>query len=268
MHQENYDEADPTFCRRCQAFDIQAFSRNTTPWRGYRTSEIADSAESGCPFCSYLALALHDAGFQIYSKKRDGSSKARWVHFKVLRAVENSDSQLGPDGTGLNITYLQVFTWKSIGTGGPTDQTPLLSFHVVADPDDPASTSGDVVGRYAIRNTSSQELIDITKSWLATCTKEHFECSRTLSGQPIATPTPLPTRCLEVRADPMAVGGIRIHLAKTAGSTGSYTTLSHRWPTPPKQLLGATTSANLADRLTGKEALESNYHDISLMHVC
>ena len=134
--------------------------------------------------------------------------------FKVLRAVENSDSQLGPDGTGLNITYLQVFTWKSIGTGRPTDQTPLLSFHVVADPDDPASTSGDVVGRYAIRNTSSQELIDITKSWLATCTKEHFECSRTLSGQPIATPTPLPTRCLEVRADPMAVGGIRIHLAK------------------------------------------------------
>ncbi|TGJ83048.1 hypothetical protein E0Z10_g5712 [Xylaria hypoxylon] len=253
--QANYDEEDPILCRRCQAFDIQAFSRNTTPWRGYRVSDIADSAASGCPFCSYLVRGLDDAGFQIYTKKRDGRLKARWVHFKVMRAVRDSDSQLGPDGTGLNITYLQVFVRNRNVTNG--DLMPLLEFHVVADPGDPASTSGDVIGRYAMRNTSSQELIDVIKSWIATCVDKHDKCSLTMSGQRIATETPLPTRCLEVTADPTAVGGICIRLIETAGMTGGYTTLSHRWPTPPRELQGATTSANLADRLGGKELLES-----------
>ncbi|KAI0859978.1 hypothetical protein F4860DRAFT_232486 [Xylaria cubensis] len=55
----------------------------------------------------------------------------------------------------------------------------------------------------------------------------------------------------------MAAGGICIRLVQTANLTGTYTTLSHRWPTLPKELQGATTSANLADRLAGKVALES-----------
>lgn len=247
-----HDQADPTLCQRCQSFDIQAFSRSQTPWRGYRVGDIADSASSGCPFCSYLARYLDHAGFKIYTKKHDDNSKAEWIHFRVLRAVNDPDSQPRPENPGLDITYLQVFSEDRVGNG--TEETPLLEFHVVADPDDPASTSGDVVGRYAIRDASSQDSIDVIKSWLATCAENHMKCSRTLSGESIATPTPLPTRCLQVISDPMVVGGIRICLVETASRNGSYTTMTHRWP---KQLRGATTSTNLADRLSGKETLES-----------
>src|SRR3569833_2006642 len=246
-------EADPTLCRRCQAFDIQVFSRNRIPWRGYRISDIADSAASGCPFCSYLARCLDDSGFRVYTMRRDG--KQHWVHFTVKRAVQDAGIQRRPDRTGLNITRLQVF--RHIGVGwGFSWSPPLLEFHAIADPDDLASTSGDVVGRYFSRNTGSQESVEVIKSWLAAC-EGHGKCSRTLSGQPIVTPTPSPTRCLEVTADPMAVGGMRIRLVETASTTGNYTTLSHRWPAPPEELHGATTSANLADRLACKEALES-----------
>lgn len=250
-----HDQTDPTLCQRCQSFDIQAFSRNQTAWRGYRVGDIADSASSGCPFCSYLARYLDHAGYEIYTKKQDKGSKAEWIHFTVLRAVNDPDSQPRPENRRLGITYLQVFRENGVEKGSDeSEETPLLEFHVVADPDDPASTSGDVVGRYAIRDTSSQDTIDVIKSWLATCAENHIKCSRTLSGESIATPTPLPTRCLQLTSDPTAVGGIRICLVETAGRNGSYTTMTHRWP---KQLRGPTTSANLADRLSGKETLES-----------
>ncbi|KAF7504082.1 hypothetical protein GJ744_002847 [Endocarpon pusillum] len=161
--QANYNDAEPTLCRQCQAFDIQAFSRNTGPWRGYRISDIADSAASGCPFCSYLACGLDDTGIRVYTKKRDKRSKARWVHFRILRAVKDSDSQLRLDSTGLNITRLQVYSWSGVDYG-PTSEKPLLEFHVIADLGDPASISGDVVGRYGTRNTSSHKLIDTINS--------------------------------------------------------------------------------------------------------
>ena len=256
MAQENYNEVDAILCQRCQVFDIQAFSRNTIPWRGYRISDIANSAALGCLFCSYLARELDYAGFQIYTKGRNDGRKTRWVHFKVLRVVRDSDSQLGPDGAGLDITHLQIFD-QNRDYIGDTNLTPLVEFHVIADPSDPASTSGDVVGRYTTRDARSQETIDDIKSWIATCVEKHKSCSLTMSGRRITTPTSLPTRCLEVTADSTATGGICIRLVETIGLAGSYTTLSHRWPIPPKEMEGATSSANLADRLAGKETLES-----------
>lgn len=134
---------------------------------------------------------------------------------------------------------------------------PLLKFHVVANPDNAASISGDIIRRHVVRNANSQELVDLMNAWLTTCVKEHTECSLTLSGQPITIPTPLPTRCLEVIGDATSLDGICIRLVKTADRAGGYITLSHRWPAPPKKLLGATTSSNLADRVAGKKALES-----------
>ncbi|KAL1606224.1 hypothetical protein SLS60_003626, partial [Paraconiothyrium brasiliense] len=136
--------------------------------------------------------------------------------------------------------------------------TPLLEFHVVADPGDSASTSGDAVGQYAIQKTNPKELASVIKPWLKICMEQHSQCSKTLSGDLIATSTPLPTRCLEVKEHDTAVRKIRIRLVETASRTGDYMTLSHRWPAPPKVLQGATTSANLADRILGEDALESS----------
>ncbi|KAI0547976.1 hypothetical protein F4679DRAFT_597051 [Xylaria curta] len=222
----NCDKADPTLCRW-----------NTTPWRDYCISEIADSAASGCLFCSYLAHSLDDAGFQIYTNKRDNTWNDRWLHFRVLRAAGDSDSQPGLGDTGLNITYLQVFG-QDPKTFGPPGAMPLLEFHVVADLGDLASISRDVVGRYTTRNTSSQDLIDTIKSWVASYVEKHSECSLALSEQKIPTPTPLPSRRI-----PWQLVG--------------YVFVCQRWPTLPKELQGATTSANLADRLAGQVALES-----------
>ncbi|KAI1733477.1 hypothetical protein F4680DRAFT_463105 [Xylaria scruposa] len=236
------NSAVAVLCWRCQGFNIQIFSRNTVSWRGYRISDIVTSAKSGCPFCCYLARGLEEAGHIIYRYIKNTDDD--WVHFRVLRAVQDLTSQSRHENTGLNVTYLQVFDWNGVGFGLSGSQ-PLLEFHVVADLDDPASTSGDVAGRYTRRDSSSQELIDAVKSWLASC-DSHTSCSCTLSGQPITLPMPLPTRCLQ----------LYIRLVETTGKTGSYTTLSHRWPIPPKQIRGATTSANLADRLESREALQ------------
>jgi hypothetical protein len=254
--QAGFDECESDLCRRCQAFDIQAFSRDKAPWRGYRIGDIAKSATLGCSCCAYLACGLDNAGYAIYDNQPGRFPMARWVHFRVLRASRDPSSESELDDTGLNITHLQVHS-TTTGEFLQPNESPFLEFHVVAEPGDPAAMSGDISGRHSSRDKGSEESIDLIKSWLATCIDNHSMCSQSLSGQQIATPTPLPTRCLEITRNVVAQNSLRIRLVETAGQTGSYTTLSHRWPAPPKQLQGATTLTNLADRLSGSETLES-----------
>lgn len=91
-------------CERCQNFDIQAFSRNAYPYRGYLLSAIGQSAREGCSFCNLL---LHYAGISISSACDSSFLWRDWVHFSVVREANSTSTGFEDDG-GLNISYLHV----------------------------------------------------------------------------------------------------------------------------------------------------------------
>lgn len=111
--------------------------------------------------------------------------------------------------------------------------------------DSPAAASQDVVGRYTGRETSIVSYVRRIQEWLDTCST-HLKCSKTLSGSNTIDMrnSPLPSRCIRVwRTE----GRAKFRLENTAGKTGAYITLSHRWNSATERC--STLSSNLASRL-------------------
>ncbi|KAK5661238.1 hypothetical protein OQA88_11131 [Cercophora sp. LCS_1] len=249
----------PPLCERCQSFDIHTFRHSVTaPWRGYRARDVRKSAENGCPFCTHLANAF-PAAFGPKKESRVGEySIGNWVHFRVTRADDmvlapGSETD-APSAAGLGISYLKATIAANprqlVGTDikDPDNFGVAIQYRVLADANDAATTSRDVLGRYiydGIRRTNTEVLVSSVKAWLDACL-EHGECSRTLSGQHVdQRNTELPTRCVYVWKDQ---GGVKFCLQDTTGKKGVYITVSHRWLADED--MNTTTRSNLGSRLT------------------
>ena len=107
---------DKMLCVRCQRFDIQAFGRDTYPYRRVRLSSVIRSSNH-CSFCSLLLKSL--VNVHGYRNVQDGS----WVNFTVTKATK-----LPAAGSrGLNVASIDAFV----------DRDPMkryVKFYVAADP--------------------------------------------------------------------------------------------------------------------------------------
>ncbi|KAK4228839.1 heterokaryon incompatibility protein-domain-containing protein [Podospora fimiseda] len=252
-------------CSRCQAFDIQSLKGTTFPWRGYRIQDIKTSVKQGCGFCMMVANALPIVFVdwkvdEVYRAVPIGS----FVHFRALTESDIDILQGRPmlkdssSSAGLKITRLYASIdlganglaplqewWKEGRSNGTTAE-----FHVVADPDDPAAKSGDVMGRYIGRSTELDNHCEHIKSWMESCQERHAECLQSLSGMETFSKQDslLPTRCIQVQFNPEN-GQLESFLVETAGLSGRYITLSHRWISDTEKC--STTSQNIQQRLNG-----------------
>ena len=117
---------DKMLCVRCQRFDIQAFGRDTYPYRRVPLSSVIQSSNH-CSFCSLLLESLRSVcGYRTI---RGG----RWVNFKVTKATK----QPAAESRGLNVASIDAF----VGTinrleDGSIDPNPRghVKFYVAADP--------------------------------------------------------------------------------------------------------------------------------------
>lgn len=149
-----------TLCKRCQNFDIQAFSRDTLAHRGYPITSFIRAAKAGCTFCSlllehflvadrgsklkYLSIELRKqtgewadvkwlsgAGFTLFERWAVSVLVPVWVHFRVTRG-----DFLPSRGTeALNIIALRAFVSPFSASNKETrGYTHTVEFHLGADP--------------------------------------------------------------------------------------------------------------------------------------
>ena len=183
-----------------------------------------------------------------------------WVHLGITRAdsigrVLTSPTTAGDIPLGLSVSFLKATIASNprrlVGSINDVDKAGIaLQFRAVADPHDAAARSGDILGRYIFKSTKSTNeslLVPSIRAWLELCCK-HGPCSRTLSGQQVDQRNPpLPTRCVYVWTEQDRV---KYRLRDTAGTRGTYITLSHRWL--PDENMNSTKTTNLHSRLTGE----------------
>ncbi|KAI0548015.1 heterokaryon incompatibility protein-domain-containing protein [Xylaria curta] len=243
-------------CVRCRNFDIQSFARATYPFRGYLVSDVCQSAQDGCSFCSLL---VHHgrirAPFRGFLPFLDSPE---WIHFSVVR--EASDIMCDEDD-GLNISLILVHLGSER----------RLTLHVAADECTPARTRRDITGSIITTKYLTESDIKLATAWLRDCDLNHTACRSTLSGtQDInLANTALPSRCIEIREPGVTncsmgsspTGMIQSEswdwqLSVTAGKTGKYIVLSHRWNGAAKAC--QTTKSNYSDRLKGTRHESTN----------
>jgi hypothetical protein len=146
-------------CKRCQNFDIQAFSRGGFRHRGYPIASFIRAAKAGCGFCSllldqflvadrgnelkYLSIELRKQsgewanvkwlsgkGFDLFQRWLTTVMAPVWVHFSVRRAA-----LLPSRGTeALNIVGLNAFVSPfATSNHNVHGYTHSIELHLVAD---------------------------------------------------------------------------------------------------------------------------------------
>ncbi|OJD28951.1 heterokaryon incompatibility protein [Diplodia corticola] len=117
-----------------------------------------------------------------------------------------------------------------------------------AQPDSPASTSGDVLCGPPLPSSDCPDAFRMTREWLSTCLNYHPSCRRTLSKSTLdETDEPvLPSRVIDV-APPD--GSANVRLLQPMGASGRYVTLSHCWGPQDRHPL-TTIKATLPQHLT------------------
>ena len=252
LHKQAGAQQTMSLCERCQSFDIQSFRANTfSTKRGLRIRDVQNSALTGCPFCRYLASAFPAVFGGPEDAKTTGIPTGDWVHLDITTAHASHASN---NSLGLNIEFLQATVASNPkllyqGIYNEHNAGIAMQFRALADPDDAAALSGDVVGRDIFSGTKATNkslLVPSIQAWLASCYR-HAACSQRLSGHQVDQHNPpLPTRCVHVWTDKDTV---KFRLQVTAGTRGRYITLSHRWL--PDEKMNMTTTTNLQARLTG-----------------
>ncbi|KAL0944688.1 uncharacterized protein CTRU02_202575 [Colletotrichum truncatum] len=233
-------------CWMCQRFDVQAWTREPSAWRGYPLKTLIRNAKGGCPFCGFLMESFSTQAYkhvgvniaeevEILRKGRGFSHllslegwervfSPLWVHMK-LHCQESNDYP-----RALGVQRLSVV----IGSDSMEAASSVIDFNVAADIGTPPHTNGDIAGSIMdYTNMMNDEYMQSIKRQLNECIEDkegHKKCAATLSGCRSLDPrdAPLPTRLVRIfeRED----GSVDARLEITApGQRGSYATLSHRW---------------------------------------
>ncbi|KAK4031240.1 heterokaryon incompatibility protein-domain-containing protein [Parachaetomium inaequale] len=214
-------------CFSCQRFNIHALSRIPGGWGTFQLKLAQDGARSGCPFCALLIESLWN---KIPTERQSSLDQEQTRIFLQAttsrhRLNANRDCVAGAKKAALQIDGLRAFiapaTYKIDGQE-PVKES-FATFHVCAERGSFAATSRAIAGRFSGRDVQSAAFLEGIRDWLSGCLR-HGRCCQTLSSsqQLDAHHTPLPTRCIDVTGD-------RLMLRRTADTTGSYITLSHRW---------------------------------------
>ena len=119
-------------CERCQQFDIQAFGRDSYPYRGLPLVSVIQSSNH-CSFCSLLLESLRSVHGYINTYpcifgylcplKSD-----EWVNFTVTKAIRQPVAA----SHGLNVASIGAFV-GSVDVRDPKRKG-CAKFHVAADP--------------------------------------------------------------------------------------------------------------------------------------
>ena len=119
-------------CERCQKFDIQAFGRDSYPYRGVPLVSVIQSSNH-CSFCSLLLESLRSLPRYINnSPSRFGYlfplHSDEWVNFTATKATKQPVAGCH----GLNVASIGAFV-GSINVRDP-EREGYVKFHVAADP--------------------------------------------------------------------------------------------------------------------------------------
>ena len=110
---------DNMLCVRCQRFDIQAFGRDTYPYRRVSLLSVIRSSNH-CSFCSLLLESLRNVGGYVIDRY------GGWVYFTVTKATK----QPAAGSRGLNVASIDASVRYNDLL--PSDRD--VKFHVAADP--------------------------------------------------------------------------------------------------------------------------------------
>ncbi|KAL0264280.1 hypothetical protein SLS55_000227 [Diplodia seriata] len=205
---------------------------------------------AACPFCALIAASVLQTphltsddpsawnGADLGSRVADGP-----VYLQLRR---NGVGRLPRERPNAHLEWLG----KAIAVFLPgVDGVALRGrIRLYAQPDSPASTSGDVLCGPPLPSSDCPDAFRMTREWLSTCLNYHPSCTRTLSKSTIdetAEPV-LPTRVIDV-APPD--GSANVRLLEPMGGSGRYVTLSHCWGPRDRHPL-TTTKATLPQHLT------------------
>ncbi|KAI9856310.1 MAG: hypothetical protein M1813_009146 [Trichoglossum hirsutum] len=177
----------------------------------YRALEVSSQ---NCPLCKLLLHALEEGGAaadRMPEEIRDKEESRIWLiggqemFFDLSRPMNLSQINVQA-GNAWRHTVLGLYT----------------------DEDDPAATSGDIVGREISIDPSSDRSFTLASRWIRDCVAQHNECSLAInpgvSMEIHSEIRPLPTRLINV-GEPDE----KPFLCHTGGSVGQYVSLSYCW---------------------------------------
>ncbi|KAL8309874.1 hypothetical protein RB597_009921 [Gaeumannomyces tritici] len=242
-------------CRLCQGFSLHELARLPGCTGNLELTIARQNVAEGCRFCSLLVTSVRKG--QLHPE----SERQMRIYIQAISEPHTGNGDHQRDGA-LLINGLRVFltpaTYLADGLEPVAGSQATLNGGVNLLPhsnwgvsESDAGTSGAVSGRYVGHNPQSTNFAREVRHWLDACSRGHERCRRSLSGGelPDARRSPLPTRCVDVGS---LGDGDALRLADTAGQTGAYATLSHRWGADTA--LSQTTALNRAARADGFSA--------------
>ncbi|KAL8397220.1 hypothetical protein RB594_004077 [Gaeumannomyces avenae] len=233
-------------CRLCQGFSLHELARLPGRTGNLDLTIARQNVAEGCRFCSLLVTSVCKG--QLHPE----SERQMRIYIQAISEPDTGNGGHQRDGD-LLINGLRVFLAPAtyLADGLEPVAGSQATLNVCADPESDAGTSGAVSGRYVGHDPQSTTFAREVRHWLDACSRGHERCRRSLSGGelPDARRSPLPTRCVDVGS---LGDGDALRLADTAGQTGAYATLSHRWGADTA--LSQTTTLNRAARADGFSA--------------
>ncbi|KAL8335263.1 hypothetical protein RB598_009453 [Gaeumannomyces tritici] len=224
-------------CRLCQGFSLYELTRLPGRTGNLDLTIARQNVAEGCRFCSPLVTSVRKG--QLHPE----SERQMRIYIQAISEPHTGNGDHQRDGA-LLINGLRVFLAPAtyLADGLEPVAGSQATLNVCADP---------VSGRYVGHNPQSTNFAREVRHWLDACSRGHERCRRSLSGGelPDARRSPLPTRCVDVGS---LGDGDALRLADTAGQTGAYATLSHRWGADTA--LSQTTALNRAARADGFSA--------------
>jgi hypothetical protein len=139
----NLEATESSLCKRCQAFNIQAFMDSAKRRRGYLLDDVKSDAAEGCEFCALLLAGVQDVAKPTYFYREfTGADKTInpdiYVHMTL--SENYTDPTVGPENQGLRANRL------SIELGGRFSDVQNASAHelcLAADPGEPNAIFGE-----------------------------------------------------------------------------------------------------------------------------
>ncbi|KAH0562300.1 hypothetical protein GP486_003007 [Trichoglossum hirsutum] len=223
-------------CGLCQGIRVDNLVPYCPPGRGDEAFRVGyehqpnyralEKSSRECPLCKLLLHALEDGAAvdRMPEEIRDRSESRIWL----IGGQEMFFDLSGP----MRLSQINIQAgnaWRHTVLGLYADEGERMAVRLTGlVPDDPAATSGDVVGREISTDPSSDRSFALVSRWIRECVAQHKECSLTtnpgVSAERHDEIRPLPTRLIHVGGPDKSP-----FLCHTGGTVGQYVSLSYCW---------------------------------------